>query len=149
MAAAEDQTGAALLWQAKVNSETEVTPCPLPFPINLGTELIDTALSTQITLRVVLADNDIAALEAPPPLYLQVPRQGYLHSVLDTIDPLIRHALVPGTLKPWFSYNNLPLRWYGRPAADGHHRSSNLPHLLPSSLNLFPGTSQPVFYLIC
>ncbi len=104
MAAAEDSK-AALLWQVKVIvKSTRSQPLPAR-PLTL----ISTPL--QITLRVVLADKDVVMPEAPPPLYLQVPRQGYLHTALGTIEPLIRHVLPPGPHEPWFSYGPLHLRW--------------------------------------
>lgn len=73
----------------------------------------------QITLRVSLAENDVSSMVTPPPLYLQLSRQSYLHTLVSQIRPLWQHVLPPGEHIPWFSYNSLPLKWYEASAEKG------------------------------
>jgi hypothetical protein len=68
----------------------------------------------KVTLRLELSPEDVCAVGAlaPPPLYVQVPRQG---SVLAAVAPALeawRELLPPAPLAPQLYYGTLPLRWH-------------------------------------
>eukprot|EP00884_Botryococcus_braunii_P011974 jgi/Botrbrau1/20778/Bobra.0156s0010.1 len=70
-----------------------------------------TAWSSQIPCKLILAKDEVTAMEAPPPVYMMMPRMGWLPSLAERVFPHFQHVLPPGDNKPWFDYKGLPLRW--------------------------------------
>ena len=96
----------------------------------------------------MLAGSDVSSLDPPPPLYIQVSRQAYLHTQLPSITPLWQHVLRPGNHTPWFDYNSLPLKWdvpagvlYDLLVPD----HDELPWNLSLHFSAFPATTLPAY----
>lgn len=117
-------------------------PHPLSVHLHISTFL---SISSQITLKIILAPADVSSLDHPAPVYLQVPRHGYLHALLPAIVPLWQHVLPPGDRTPWFEYNSLPLKWcVGDNAAPGNCYSFHSPKVARSGVPASSCTAPPL-----